>query len=245
MTKVIKRIFAILLILGIFGSIANIFLSTTSVSTKNDEYDFSSVSIACIGDSITLATQVDKSYPTCLGEALGTNKVYNYGISWSTVATVAPCSCHPNGEYSHYPYVNRYDDIVSSDIIIVMGGINDYGCLVPLGNSDDTSSDTFYGALNTLIGGLKKTYPDSYIVYMTGFDYYGKGAHNTSGYYWADYNNAIRQTCIKYNIDCLDIYNKLPFDHSSYTIDGIHPTQEFIEDIWVPIVADYIRNNYK
>ena len=216
-------------------------MSSASASANK----FSNVSIACLGDSITMATKIDKSYPTCLGEALGTSKVYNYGISWSTLAKISPCHCHPNGEYSHYPYVERYNKMVAADIILVFGGINDYGCLVPLGSATDKTSETFYGALNLTMEGLKKSYPDSYIVFMTGFDYYGPGAHNQDGTYWADYNSAIRNACIKHNIDCLDIYNRIDFDREKYTVDGIHPTQEFIEEKWVPVIATYLKNNYK
>lgn len=242
----IRKIALLFVIFGLLGVVCNVFLQgSTSVFSPKKEYDFSNVSIACLGDSITMTTKIKKSYPSCLGDALGTSHVYNYGISWSTVATIDPCHCHPNGEYSHYPYVERYNDLVSADIIIVMGGINDYGCLVPLGSPSDSSSDTFWGALNITMEGLKKTYPDAYIVFMTGFDYYGEGAHNSDGVYWKDYNTAIRRACINHNIDCLDIYSKIAFDRAKYTVDGIHPTQQFIDEIWVPRIADFIRSNYK
>ena len=206
---------------------------------------FSSLTMSCLGDSITMATKVDRPYPTVVKNILGLKEVNNYGVSWSNVAYIEDCFCHPDSDYNHNPYVFRYDEVEDADIIGVMGGVNDWGCLIPVGNINDTDPTTFYGALNTLIVGLKTDHPDSYIFFMTGFDYYDVDAYNRDKVYWREFNEAIVLACEKHSIDCFDVFNEIPIDRDVDMIDGIHPTQTFIDTKWAPAIADFIRENYK
>lgn len=224
--------------------------SESSLSTIIPDIDpnpFSNVTMACIGSSSTLPTKVDRAYPTVVQELLGLKKVYNYGLSWSTLAYKENCHCHPDSDYNHDPYVFRYSEMEAADIIVVQGGgHNDWGCLIPLGDIDDTEPTTFYGALNILIEGLKKSYPDSYILFMTSFDTYNNvEVMNRDGVYHCDFAEAIINVCEKYEVDCLDIYHNMPFDRDKDTVDGTHPTQEYIDQVWSPMIANFIRENYK
>lgn len=224
--------------------------SESSLSTIIPDIDpnpFSNVTMACIGSSSTLPTKVDRAYPTVVQELLGLKKVYNYGLSWSTLAYKENCHCHPDSDYNHDPYVFRYSEMEAADIIVVQGGgHNDYGCLIPLGSIDDVDPTTFYGGLNILIEGLKNEFPNSYILFMTSFDTYNNpNITNGAGVLHCDYADAILQACKKHNIDCLDIYHNMPFDRENDTVDGIHPTQEYIDNVWSPMIADFIRENYK
>lgn len=54
-----------------------------------------------------------------------------------------------------------------ADIVMVVGGRNDYNQRYPVGKVGDTTADTFCGALSILIDGLKKQYPDSLILFST------------------------------------------------------------------------------
>lgn len=220
----------------------------TSTSNKPNVNPFSNVTMVCLGDSITMATKVDCPYPTVVKNMLGMKEVYNHGVSWSTLAYIDDCHCHPQSEYNHDPYVFRSDKLEEADIIAVMGGVNDWGCLIPLGDIDDIEPTTFYGALNILITDLKSNYPDSYIFFMTGFDYYGVNnvdAYNRDKVYWREFNEAIVVACEKHNVDCFDVFHEIPINRDFDMIDGVHPTQEFISNIWSPAIADFIRENYK
>lgn len=223
--------------------------SNESESTQDPDVNsnpFANVTMACIGSSSTLPTKVDRAYPDTVKNILGLKEVYNYGVSWSTLAYIEDCHCHPDSDYNHDPYVFRYENIEEADIIIIQGGgHNDYGCLIPIGSIDDTDPTTFYGALNILIEGLKTKFPDSYIMFMTAFNTYGGDAYNRDGVNHRDFSQAILEACEKHNVDCLDIYTNMPFDRATDTVDGTHPTQEYIDHVWAPKIAEFIRENYK
>lgn len=88
--------------------------------------DFSGKKIACLGDSITAAANLEEeegyltyAYPSVLKEVLGAEEVYNLGIGGSAI-----------GRYWSDAFVERYTQIPQdTDIIIVMGGTNDGFCL--------------------------------------------------------------------------------------------------------------------
>ena len=228
----------------IFGSESVESESNSSITIPDvDSNPFSNLTMAFIGDSITDGAKGIDSYTLAVKDNLGLKKIYNHGVDWSTVAYKENCHCHVNQNFNHDPFVFRYNEVENADIICVFGGINDYGCLVELGTIDDNVPTTFYGALNILVSGLIENNPDSYIFFMTGFHYHEKT--NSDGINWREYNEAIIDICDKYDIDCLDLYNDLPFDRDVYTVDGIHPTEDFIINIFSPMISDFIRENYK
>ena len=230
------------------ADIDSTFLETESESEPIDSNPFANVTMACLGDSITMATKVVDPYPTVVKNILGMQEVYNHGVSWSTLSYIDDCWCHPDSDYNHDPYVFRYDELEDADIIAIMGGVNDWGCLIPIGDLDDVVPTTFYGALNILITQLKADHPDSYIFMMTGFDYYDVekvDAYNRDKVYWREFNEAIVAVCEKYDIDCFDVFHEVPVNRDVDMIDGTHPTQEFINNVWAPMIADFIRENYE
>ena len=132
----------------------------------DNEIDFSEIKIACLGDSITAATNLAEtedyeksSYPYQLGEILGAKEVVNLGIGGSTI-----------GRYWENAFVDRYTDIPKdTDLIIVMGGTNDGFCATrkEVGKIEEKASRTMAGDLDELLRGLKKEYPDAVIVLAT------------------------------------------------------------------------------
>lgn len=201
------------------------------------EFEWSDIVISCLGDSITRGAYLTYSYPYCLQNELGTTTVNNYGISGNTLA-------RNHSNYSTAMCV-RYTEIAkNSDIIIVMGGVNDRGS-IPLGTIDDTDITTFYGALNTLCMGLKENYPNTWIFFMTNFDY---ADSDTTNNYDVEYHNyyctAVKEVCQKHNVDVFDTYNMIDFDTSKNTTDSVHPNQAFVGNRWVPAIAQYIKANY-
>ena len=66
------------------------------------------------------------------------------------------------------PMYQRYTTMKKdADIVMVVGGRNDYNQRYPVGKVGDTTADTFCGALSILIDGLKEKYPDSLILFST------------------------------------------------------------------------------
>ncbi|MDE5718686.1 MAG: hypothetical protein K2I53_13935, partial [Lachnospiraceae bacterium] len=128
--------------------------------------DFSGKKIACLGDSITAAANLEGeegylsyAYPAVLKELLGAEEVYNLGIGGSSI-----------GRYWSDAFVERYKQIPEdTDIIIVMGGTNDGFCLSEkeLGSPSERKPWTFWGDLDELMRGLKENYPDADIFFAT------------------------------------------------------------------------------
>lgn len=219
----------------------------TSTEIETSEGDmFSDLTMVCLGDSITMGSEIDTPYSQLVGDSLGLKNVYNHGVGWSTIGFMADCTCHANVdyEYDHHPYIHRYNKMQNADIVAVMGGNNDWGIGIPVGDINDMDETTFCGALNLLIDGLKEKYPDSYIFFMTLFNYVPDRI-NKDGVSWIEYNNAIREICSRKGIDVFDIYNEIPFDKDRDTVDGVHPTQEFVTNVWSPAITEFIRQNYK
>ncbi len=210
-------------------------------STLNDvipkNIDWSDVVISCLGDSITRGAYISYAYPYCLQNELGATTVNNYGISGNTLA-------RNHSNYSTAMCV-RYTEIAQdSDIIIVMGGVNDRGS-IPLGSIDDTDITTYYGALNTLCSGLKENYPNAWIFFMTNFNYADSETTNSFDVEYRDYYcTAVKEVCAKHSVAVFDTYNMLEFDTSKNTTDTVHPNQAFVGNKWAPAIARYIKANY-
>ena len=223
--------------------------SNESEPTQEPEVNsnpFANVTMACLGDSITMGSEIETPYSELVKNNLGLKAAYNYGVGWSTIGLLEDCTCHADVEYEydHHPYVYRYSEMKAADIVVVMGGNNDWGIGIPVGDINDTDETTFCGALNLLIAGLKEKHPDSYIFFMTLFNYVPDRI-NKNGVSWIEYNNAIREVCAKEGIDVFDVYQEIPFDKDTDTVDGVHPTQEFVTHVWSPAIAEFIRENYK
>lgn len=202
------------------------------------QVDWSNVTISCLGDSITNGDYLTYNYPTCLKNELGVGVVYNLGINGCTIAQ--------NSGNMEQAMCLRYSKMdKNSDIIIIMGGVNDSIQNIPLGTIDDTDITTYYGALNTLCSGLKENYPNSWVFFMTSFKYDNVEEQNGLGVEYQEYYcNAVKAVCAKYNVDIFDTLNSISFDETSESI-GVHPRQAFVGNKWVPAIAQYIKTNYK
>ena len=65
----------------------------------------------------------------------------------------------------------------------------------------------------------------------------------------AQIRQAIKDVCWKYDIPVLDTAALADFSQEynsvGYSGDGVHPSQEFYRDVLAPVIADFIRKNYK
>lgn len=244
-----KNFLIILMVVLLVSSGLFLFRNFKDNKESNNTVDFSTLTMNCLGDSITYGLDVsikDKTtalanpYPKLLKKELGLAKVRNYGVSGSTLTSV-----HSNRD----PMSVRYREMYSqADIISVMGGVNDYWLGdIPLGNIDDTTTTTIYGALNVLVSGLKEKYSNSYIFFMTPYKWGNDTGTNALGFTLLDICNAIKDVCARNNIDVLDMYNlgQIELDFDNPNSDKLHPSQEFYEKYTAPQIAQFIKDNYK
>lgn len=192
--------------------------------------DFSDVSIACLGDSITQASNLENmedyqqyAYPTKLKEILGAESVTNLGIGGSSI-----------GRYWDNAFVDRYKEIPKdTDLIIVMGGTNDGFCLTQeeLGTVKERKTKTFIGDLDELMRGLKADYPDATIVFATPLPNVLHDMLKKERDYLLPQIilvNAIKYLAKEYEIPVIDLYNSNILDtHDAaviynYMPDGVH-----------------------
>ena len=158
----------------------------------------------------------------------------NHGIGGTKISGTT------NQSMVHDDRINAID--INTDIISVLGGTNDWGLSIPLGEENSQDITTFYGALNVLIGKLCVRFPTKRIVFMTTpyaeIDSYVIGgaedrgwvnsSTNQLGLTTLDYANAIINVCIKSSIPFVD-FRELGFNSytiNSFTNDGVHPNLE-------------------
>lgn len=218
---------------------------TVAESTK----DFSDLKIACLGDSITAAANLENeenyqqyAYPARLKELLGAQEVYNLGIGGSSI-----------GRYWADAYVDRYQEIPEdTDIIIVMGGTNDGFCVSDkeFGNLDERAYRTFCGDLDELMRGLRENYPAADIFFVTPLpnvlhDY----LMSERDYLLPQQNfvDVILTLAKEYDYEVIDLYNSNILDSHDvdivmdYIPDGVHANQEGYQIMAEHIAAQLIR----
>ena len=211
--------------------------------------DFSKLTFTAFGDSITygadliIGGRVENPYPTVVSNILGLKSYENKGVSGATL-----CSNNLN--------LTCMTDVITSytsetDIIVVLGGVNDFNRELPLGDIDDTDTSTIYGSLHVSMSYLSENYSDAFVFYMTPYKEYFHGVlwsdDNSQGYNLQDVANAIKEVAAIYNIPVLDLLEVGGFEEVMYDedCDGIHPNQNFITNVMAPQIAKFIQDNYQ
>ncbi len=217
---------------------------------ENSRIDFSDKKIACLGDSITAAANLEDeenylsyAYPAVLGELLEADEVYNLGIGGSSI-----------GRYWADAFVERYTEIPEdTDIIIVMGGTNDGFCLSEeeFGTLSEREPWTFCGDLDELMRGLKENYPDAEIYFVTPLpnilqDYLMR----ERDYLLPQSNlvNVILTLSEEYDFKVIDLYNSNILDShdadivADYVPDGVHASKAGYRILAEHIAAEMVRS---
>lgn len=211
--------------------------------------DFSGLKIACLGDSITAAVNLEKeenyqqyAYPARLKELLGVEEVYNLGIGGSSI-----------GRYWSDAYVERYREIPEDvDIIIVMGGTNDGFCVSDkeFGSLDERAYRTFCGDLDELMRGLRENYPDADIFFATPFPNILQDYLMRERDYLLPqqrFVDVIITLAKEYDYRVIDLYNSNILDShdvdivEDYVPDGVHANQEGYRIIAEHFAAELIQ----
>ena len=202
-------------------------LSDEVSKLKNLNSKWSGKKILCIGDSIT----DDAEWVNSLNNIIKPSAMYNRGVGGTTIAGNSELSfCNradlPRDDSSNH----RAGFPNSADLIIVYGGINDWG-FGYLGNSfgdidGEISKTTFCGAVKYLFAKLKSYYPDSKIVSILNYNVYGgqsifdgfreinyTDGDETKGFTYVehngktakDYRNAMLEISSQFGIPCIDM----------------------------------------
>ena len=217
-------------------------------NSENDN-GFSEIKIACLGDSITQAVNLDTldhyqelAWPHVLKEALGAEEVVNLGIGGSSI-----------GRYWADAFVDRYTEIPEdTDLIFVMGGTNDGFCasFVEFGNSEERAPRTFWGDLDELMDGLKEDYPEAEVIFLTPIpnslhDYLK--AERKYLMPQEEFSEVIITLAEEHGMEVFDLYNSNILDgHDKDNIlhlmpDGVHPNAEGYRILGEHVTAELIR----
>ena len=182
--------------------------------------------VICLGDSITANTN---SWVNGLKMNLGLEEITNAGVGGSTISD--------NGTETYF--ANRVTaDYANYDCVFVMGGTNDEGQSIPIGDtsySNGFKKTTFKGAVADLIKTIQTVAPNAQIIFATPVSGRGSAGENANeckknglGLTTADYAKAMREVCSLYSIPCIDLYSECginPFNRTMYIEDTVHPNQ--------------------
>lgn len=194
-----------------------------------------------LGDSITEGVGVSSpeySYVNVFQAKYEPSLVRNYGISASCIAKTH----HPapdNPPYERY-FASRVSEMdADADVVVVFGGVNDFvRGDAPLGQFEDRTADTFYGACHELMRSLIERFPTATIVFITPLHNVG-APRNKIGMPTPQikYIQAIRETAEYYSLPIFDLYGMGGIQpglavHRTHLIpDAVHPNNSGAERI--------------
>ena len=205
-----------------------------NIPTSNKYAKLKGKSWSILGDSLSAynITPVPLKYWNFVSDEAEGMELHHYGIEGQRI--------------DHF--TGRYQDMNESDIITVLGGINDYFANTTLGTIDDVSVGTFYGGLNVLARGLKSKFPNSLIVFITPMKAKGESdtseGYNFKGTALKSYIQAIKDVCTAESLPCIDLYNLdiITWDNiNARTYDGLHWEQKTYELVAQVLLNEFIK----
>ncbi len=201
-----------------------------------------------LGDSITEghgASDVSLRFTSLLAQRYGIIE-RNYGIGGTRIARQ---QCLSDIAKYDMDFCLRAEMMQKdADVIFVFGGTNDFGHGdAHFGSSDDSTPDTFCGALNVLFTKLTKTYPNSKIIVATPlhrhneYDLLSVKNKTEAPSHLKRYVDAIKDAADRFNLTVCDLYSNsiLAADKEEvsqkYFVDGLHPN-----DLGYSVLADEV-----
>ena len=200
--------------------------------------------IVFLGDSITRGaylTNENDCYAERVKRAFQWEMFANHSVPGSRIGEyIGPDPKRIKGSFlERYP--NMPDDM---DIVVVFGGTNDFGIgNAPMGDSWDEKPETFCGAVNLLMKGLKAKYPEAIKVVVTPL--HRKNEHVANEFSGAVLDEYVKILCDKAKENgfrifdlrsaaslspCEEYYKELIIE------DGIHPNEKAHELIAIEFI---------
>ncbi len=201
--------------------------------------DLKDKKVVFLGDSITegaCVTRTEYTYHSILAQKFAFKESINLGVSGTRIAR----QVEPNYQFQNdRDYIYRYSDIDKQcDVLVIFGGTNDFGHGdAPIGNINDRTEHTFYGALHILLQKAIMDFGKDNVIVLTPLhrtdenNLRGDGSKKLDGAPLNVYVNAIREVTSIYEVKVVDLYaedvlNPNVGDHDKYFADGLHPNNE-------------------
>ena len=177
----------------------------------------------CLGDSITAINTISPvKYYDVVNEVLEFAKINNYGVSGTTIAK-------KDSSDNTAMCIRCTSMDKNASVVSVVGGVNDCGNNITMGDMSSSDLTTFYGALKYLCEYLLNNFSGKTIFFCTPTDYSSFFDNpNAQGLSTIDYADAMKEVCGYYGIDVIDFRRKLNIQPSIYTnsryytTDGLH-----------------------
>lgn len=216
---------------------------------KNEEYikQYADKKLTTYGDSIT----ANGGWQSYLKDYFGFI-IENKGIGGTTVAD--------NGNSDSFCIQNRIDTISSdSDVVIIMGGTNDCGQSIEIGDltySDGFDTTKFKGGLATTIRMVQNRCPNAliFVASLCG----GRGntvgenldipVYNSKNLTSYDYAKATKDVAEFFNIQYIPIFEECGincWNRATYIADTVHPNdygKKQLAKIFIKYLSSYLIN---
>lgn len=134
--------------------------------------------------------------------------------------------------YGMQKYLDDHNDSCSRELCFIINyGLNDYFGGFPIGNENDTGTDTYSGALVQAVSTLKSAFPECRIIIMTPnyCSYFSEGTQPKSetGGTLKEYVEAIIKVSGATGTEYIDNYNLgiNKANQEKYLVDGCHPNE--------------------
>lgn len=186
-----------------------------------------------LGDSITEGVGVsdcENIYWNRLKRDCNLAEARNYGIGGTRLAKQTTPSANARWDLDFCTRLHEMDD--DADVVVIFGGTNDFGHGdAPLGNADDRTPNTFYGACHTLFSEAIAKYPEAVIIVMTPLHRIGEDLvqSNSNKAPLSVYVDIIKQVAAFYSLPVLDLWAvsgiqpRVSIIQQKYCPDGLHP----------------------
>lgn len=204
--------------------------------TEEVTYEFQGKKITLLGDSITWGWDNGNQttyYPDYIKEKFKGAEVGVNGFSGGTLASDPAWNIHILAQSNIDAIINH-----APDILIIMGGVNDYQTGMNIGGMGALPTSTI-GSLEKALIKIRQNLPNCRVLFCTSGAYYyrpngmpniqsGREV-NSIGYTLSQYFNACIDLCRQYSVETLNFYEDCGwFDENettgnyNFTIDGLH-----------------------
>lgn len=205
------------------------------------------------GDSITEGVGTKnpslESYPARIRDKYSINIINK---------AIAGASWQEDGQYDNICVLTQIKntDLNNADFCTIFAGTNDFGRgALPIGNIDDTCTNTLHGAINNAIKMIIEKKQDIKIGIITPMwrqrlsadDNKDSDFNDINGKYLRDYVNAVIESA-KYNhIPVLNMYDNCginKYNQNVFLSDGLHPNDKGYDEILSEKIYNFMLNSY-